>query len=211
MPSRKRPSTSVPVPASQGASGDEDGASAASGSPAHECCGVSGRADRPDALLRAGLTALDTVRNDVVRHHTDMIERLLGIQRPPSSGGARRMPALGLGGLESFGMRKFEDVLDQRFATALQRLGYPDADELIGMRDEIAQLRDEVAQLRARVAQTEGTAAGGASPHRSTARPARSASAKQPAGQAPGKAAGAKPAPHARTRIPARKRPKSSE
>ncbi len=180
MPSRKRSSTSRPVPAASRTPGDDKTGEDAS--PADESDvpqgGECGRAERPDALLRAGLTALDNVRHDVVRHHTDMIERLLGIQRPSSSPSARLMPTLGLGGLESFGLRKFEDVLDQRVAAALQRLGYPDADELQGMRDEIAQLRAEVLRLRR---------------------------------QAPGRTASEKSSSSARTRIPARKRPSSSE
>jgi len=96
---------------------------------------------KAEVLLRAGLKALDNVRNDVAKRQANVIEGLLGI-------GQGKVPGLGLDG---FGIRKFEDVFDQRVATALQRLGMPGA-------DEVQALRDEVAQLRERVAQLEGTA-----------------------------------------------------
>lgn len=95
---------------------------------------------KAEGLLRAGLKALDTVRHDVAKRQANVIEGLLGI-------GQGKVP-----GLDGFGIRKFEDVFDQRVATALQRLGMPGA-------DEVQALRDEVAQLRQRVAQLEGTEA----------------------------------------------------
>jgi len=86
-------------------------------------------------LLRAGLKALDTVRSDVAKRQANVIEGLLGI-------GQGKVP-----GLDGFGIRKFEDVFDQRVATALQRLGIPGADEVQALRDEVARLRERVAQL----------------------------------------------------------------
>lgn len=97
---------------------------------------------KAEVLLRAGLKALDNVRNDVAKRQANVIEGLLGI-------GQGKVPSLGL---DSFGIRKFEDVFDQRVATAMQRLGMPDA-------AEVQALRDEVARLRERVAQLEGTGA----------------------------------------------------
>ncbi|RSZ32660.1 MULTISPECIES: phasin family protein [unclassified Variovorax] len=92
---------------------------------------------KAEVLLRAGLKALDNVRNDVAKRQANVIEGLLGI-------GHGKVPSLGL---DSFGIRKFEDVFDQRVATALQRLGIPGADEVQALRDEVAQLRERVAQL----------------------------------------------------------------
>ncbi|MFT3800269.1 MAG: poly granule associated family protein [Burkholderiaceae bacterium] len=206
MSSRRRSLTSRPAPAAPGASADDE-----AGSPAGS--GPSGCADRPDDLLRAGLTALDNVRNDVVRHHTDMIERLLGIQRPAAA--PRLMPTLGLGGFDSFGLRKFEDVLDQRVAAALQRLGYPGADELQAMRDEIGHLRELVEHWQARAQSLERAADDGradASPRAAKKRaPDEPTPATGAAKAVSGKAAGARPASPARTRIPARKRSASPE
>ncbi|WP_295980238.1 phasin family protein [uncultured Variovorax sp.] len=94
---------------------------------------------KAEGLLRAGLKALDNVRNDVAKRQANVIEGLLGI-------GQGKVPSLGL---DSFGIRKFEDVFDQRVATAMQRLGMPDAAEVQALRDEVAQLRERVAQLEA--------------------------------------------------------------
>ena len=106
---------------------------------------------KAEGLLRAGLKALDTVRNDVAKRQANVIEGLLGIRQG-------KVPSL-----DSFGIRKFEDVFDQRVATALERLGMPGA-------QEVQALRDEVAQLRERVAQLEGTAGAGVAAPRGRAR-----------------------------------------
>lgn len=106
---------------------------------------------KAEGLLRAGLKALDTVRNDVAKRQANVIEGLLGIRQG-------KVPSL-----DSFGIRKFEDVFDQRVATALERLGMPGA-------QEVKALRDEVAQLRERVAQLEGTAGTGVAAPRGRAR-----------------------------------------
>jgi hypothetical protein len=97
---------------------------------------------KAEVLLRAGLKALDNVRNDVAKRQANVIEGLLGI-------GQGKVPSL-----DSFGIRKFEDVFDQRVATAMQRLGMPGPAEVQALRDEIAQLRERVAQLEG-----EGTGA----------------------------------------------------
>jgi len=94
-----------------------------------------------EGLLRAGLKALGNVGTDVVKRQTHVIEGLLGIQKT-DAGGAR--PAAGFPGLDSFGIRKFEDVFDQRVASALQRLGVPGAEELQALRDEVKQLREKL-------------------------------------------------------------------
>ena len=86
-------------------------------------------------LLRAGLKALGTVRDDVVKRQTHVIESLLG-------GKSIDPGASALG----FGFRKFEDVFDQRVATALERLGMPSAQEIQALRDEVRQLRAQLAQ-----------------------------------------------------------------
>jgi hypothetical protein len=96
--------------------------------------------DPAERLLRAGLKALGKVRNELVQQHTHAIERLLGIQRSDARADPPLAP-LGLGAMDSFGLRKFEDVFDQRVATALQRLGLPSAQELQALRDEVRQLR----------------------------------------------------------------------
>ena len=108
------------------------------------------RTGKAEGLLRAGLKALDNVRNDVAKRQANVIEGLLGI-------GQGKVPGLGL---DSFGIRKFEDVFDQRVATALQRLGMPDAAEVQALRDEVAQLRERVAQPEAGAGVGAGTSRG---------------------------------------------------
>jgi len=85
-----------------------------------------------EGLLRAGLKALGNVRNDVVKRQTNVIEGLLGIHKTDAP----------------FGIRKFEDVFDQRVATALQRLGMPTAEEVQALRDEVRQLQEQLARAQ---------------------------------------------------------------
>lgn len=111
---------------------------------------------KAEVLLRAGLKALDTVRNDVAKRQANVIEGLLGIRQG-------KVPSL-----DSFGIRKFEDVFDQRVATALERLGMPGAQEVQALRDEVARLRERVAQLEGTAATPGTRSAGTALPTRST-------------------------------------------
>lgn len=93
-------------------------------------------------LLRAGLKALGNVRNDVVKRQSNVIESLLGIgQAKPDA------PARGFPGLDSFGIRKFEDVFDQRVATAMQRLGMPTAQEIQELREQMRLLLEHVERI----------------------------------------------------------------
>ncbi|MDM0037180.1 phasin family protein [Variovorax sp. J22P271] len=106
---------------------------------------AAGKPAGAEGLLRGGLKALGNVGTDVVKRHTHVIEGLLGIQKT-DAGGAR--PAAGFPGLDSFGIRKFEDVFDQRVASALQRLGMPSVEELQALRDEVGQLRAQLAAAK---------------------------------------------------------------
>ncbi|WP_395317571.1 phasin family protein [Variovorax sp. UC74_104] len=134
---KKRAAPAKKAPAAAGKTAPRKAAPAASKKPAEP--------GKAEVLLRAGLKALDNVRNDVAKRQANVIEGLLGI-------GQGKVPGLGL---DSFGIRKFEDVFDQRVATAMQRLGMPDAAEVQALRDEVAQLRERVVQLEA------GTGTGG--------------------------------------------------
>ena len=111
-----------------------------------------------EGLLRAGLKVLGNVRDDVAKRQANVIEGLLGIgQGKPDAGGAAKAAApRGFPGLDSFGLRKFEDVFDQRVATALQRLGMPSAEEVQALREEVARLRERLAQLEPRNASPRG-------------------------------------------------------
>jgi hypothetical protein len=96
-------------------------------------------------LLRASLKALGTVRDDVVKHQTNVIETLLGMPKSGDAAGrsaaARAFPALDIG------LRKFEDVFDQRVAAAMQRLGLPGAEEVLALREQVRLLQERVDRL----------------------------------------------------------------
>jgi hypothetical protein len=94
-------------------------------------------------LLRAGLKALDNVRNDVAKRQANVIESLLGIGKPAKPDA----PARGFPGLDSFGIRKFEDVFDQRVATAMQRLGMPSAQEIQELREQMRLLLEHLERI----------------------------------------------------------------
>jgi hypothetical protein len=103
---------------------------------------------KAEGLLRAGLKALDNVRNDVAKRQANVIEGLLGIgQGKAGAAGAKAALTRGFPSLDSFGIRKFEDVFDQRVATALERLGMPSAEEVQALRAEVVLLRERLAQF----------------------------------------------------------------
>ena len=82
-----------------------------------------------EELLRAGLKAF-------------RLENLLGLgQHAKAPRAEAPAPGLGFPSLDSFGFRKFEDVFDQRVAGALQRLGWPTADDVAALHAEIEQLK----------------------------------------------------------------------
>ena len=80
------------------------------------------------------------MHHDVVKRQTHVIESLLGVRA------AEELKARAFPGLDNFGFRKFEDVFDQRVATALERLGMPSAQEIEALRDEVRELREQLAR-----------------------------------------------------------------
>ncbi|MGJ7528885.1 phasin family protein [Variovorax sp. GB1P17] len=122
---------------------------------------------KAEVLLRAGLKALDNVRNDVAKRQANVIEGLLGIGHGKvdagAGTGAKAALTRGFPSLDSFGIRKFEDVFDQRVATAMQRLGMPSVQEVQALRDEVAQLRERLAKLEKPVAGPRASGSGSGS------------------------------------------------
>ncbi|MDM0106717.1 phasin family protein [Variovorax sp. J22R24] len=99
-------------------------------------------------LLRAGLQALGNVRDDVVKRQTNVIESLLGMGKAEPSADGKPAPAR-FPGLDTFGIRKFEDVFDQRVATSLQRLGMPSAEEIKELREQMRQVLEHLERAEA--------------------------------------------------------------
>ena len=147
-----KPARKVPAAGKKAAAPKKKTAAAApDAAPGKQAIGAEG-------LLRAGLKVLGNVRDDVAKRQANVIEGLLGIgQGKPDAGGAAKAAApRGFPGLDSFGLRKFEDVFDQRVATALQRLGMPSAEEVQALREEVVRLRERLAQLEPRNASPRG-------------------------------------------------------
>ncbi|MNX17296.1 Poly(hydroxyalcanoate) granule associated protein (phasin) [compost metagenome] len=141
---KKRAAPAKKAPAAKKKAAPRKAAPAAKAPPADTAVGTN----KAEALLRAGLKALDNVRNDVAKRQANVIEGLLGIGHGKAdAAGAKAALTRGFPSLDTFGIRKFEDVFDQRVATALQRLGMPSADEVQALRDEVAQLRERLAKL----------------------------------------------------------------
>lgn len=130
---------------------------------AHVCAGPAEEAAKAEGFWRAGLRALDNVRNDVQRRQATVIETLLGI--PPAAGAEpARLNLPGLPGLDAFGLRKFEDVFDQRVAAALERLGMPTREELQALHDKLDQVLVQLERIGAAVDAAEPGKAAPAAP-----------------------------------------------
>lgn len=136
---------------------------------AHVCAVPAEEAAKAEGFWRAGLRALDNVRNDVQRRQATVIETLLGI--PPAAGTEPpRLNLPGLPGLDTFGLRKFEDVFDQRVAAALERLGMPTREELQALHDKLDQVLVQLERIGTAV---EGTGPGKSAPAAPRARKSR--------------------------------------
>lgn len=138
------------------------------------CLPLGDQAIGSGSFWRAGLRALDSVRHDVQRRQATVIETLLGI---PAAAGAQGQRGLaGLPGIDAFGLRKFEDVFDQRVAAALQRLGMP-------TREEVQALQHKLDQVLARLEQLDGAKAPEAEPAPRASKSARPRRPRKPRAQ----------------------------
>ncbi|MDA7418905.1 phasin family protein [Xenophilus arseniciresistens] len=133
---------------------------------ADACPPVADPAAGSGSFWRAGLRALDSVRHDVQRRQATVIETLLGI--PAAAGTQAQRGLAGLPGLDAFGLRKFEDVFDQRVAAALERLGMPTREELEALHHKLDQV---LARLEQMDVVPEPAAAPAASPARKPRKP----------------------------------------
>ena len=89
----------------------------------------------PEDLLHAGLKAFK-------------LENLLGLVPPGAARAEAGASSRGFGALEGFGLRKFEDVFDQRVAAALRRMGWAGPEQFQALQQQVEQLQAELARLR---------------------------------------------------------------
>lgn len=188
------PATSAPAPArrpprARGATTRTAAPPALEASPAAEplppCAPTAEESAKAESFWRAGLRALDNVRHDVQRRQASVIETLLGIPPTAAAGAEPRLGLPALPGLDAFGLRKFEDVFDQRVAAALERLGMPTREEMRALHDKLDRV---LAQLERLGAAAEAEAA---APIAAPVRPAPRRA--KPAQASPGSARARKP------------------
>ena len=98
-------------------------------------------------LLRAGLKALNDVRDDVVTRQSRVFEALLGIDtsHAASERSARDWKLLNPGGAD--GMQKFEEIFDQRVARSLERLGMPSPQALATLVQQLEAINEHLKRI----------------------------------------------------------------
>jgi uncharacterized small protein (DUF1192 family) len=104
-------------------------------------------------ILTAGIKALTNAHEEAVARQSRVFESLLGLGQgrvPKREGDDKPNPLTQA--LDPFGIKKFEDVFDQRVARALQRLAVPSSEVVERLERDIAALRDEIARLRTQLA-----------------------------------------------------------
>jgi len=144
------PAARQKAPAGKASAPQKRAVRAGTADPGPQLAAQDASANGPKGLLRAGLKALETVHDDAVKHHAHVIESLLGLGKNGLSDGkaaaTRSIPGL------NFGLRKFEDVFDERVATAMQRLGLPSGREVQALRVQMRELLDRIELLEGRQA-----------------------------------------------------------
>jgi len=99
-------------------------------------------------LLRAGLKALNDVRDDVITRQSRVFEALLGIDTSQSSSNrSAKEWKLIQAGEEAAGVQKFEEVFDQRVARALERLGMPSPQALAALCQQLEAINEQLKRI----------------------------------------------------------------
>ncbi|WP_280151172.1 phasin family protein [Piscinibacter sp. XHJ-5] len=100
-------------------------------------------------LLRAGLKALNDVRDDVITRQSRVFEALLGL--PPSLSAsdrsAKEWKLLNAGEDGTPGMQKFEEIFDQRVARSLERLGMPSPQALAALCRQLESINEHLKRI----------------------------------------------------------------
>lgn len=100
-------------------------------------------------LLRAGLKALNEVRDDVITRQGRVFEALLGLDtsKAPSGRSARDWRLLNPVQPDAAGMEKFEEIFDQRVARSLERLGMPSPQALAALVQQLEAINAHLARI----------------------------------------------------------------
>lgn len=104
---------------------------------------------RAKGLLRAGLKALNDVRDDVITRQSRVFEALLGIDssHAGSDRSAREWKLLRGADAEALGVQKFEEVFDQRVARSLERLGVPSPQALAALCQQLEAINQHLQRI----------------------------------------------------------------
>jgi hypothetical protein len=116
-------------------------AAAAGPAPAKEAGGAKG-------LLRAGLKALNDVRDDVITRQSRVFEALLGIDTSQIASRTPKEWKLLQAGEDASGVQKFEEVFDQRVARALERLGMPSPQALSALCQQLEAINEHLQRTK---------------------------------------------------------------
>ena len=129
--------------------------------PAREAAALAAAPPRPASpdeqvggakrLLRAGLKALNEVRDDVITRQSRVFEALLGIDTSHSDSGrsAREPKLLSAADPDAASMQKFEEVFDQRVARSLERLGVPSPQALAALCRQLEAINEHLKHIEA--------------------------------------------------------------
>lgn len=100
-------------------------------------------------LLRAGLKALNEVRDDVITRQSRVFEALLGIDTSQSTSkrSAQEWKLLNAGEADAAGMQKFEEIFDQRVARSLERLGMPSPQALAALCRQLEAINEHLQRI----------------------------------------------------------------
>ncbi len=100
-------------------------------------------------LLRAGLKALNEVRDDVILRQSRVFEALLGLEPSRSAGerSAREWKLLNAGDPGAATMQKFQEIFDQRVARSLERLGMPSPQALAALCSQLEAINEHLKRI----------------------------------------------------------------
>lgn len=121
------------------------------------------------ALLRAGLKALNDVRDDVVTRQSRVFEALLGLDTSKSASDRSALESKLLDAGSAGGMQKFEEIFDQRVARSLERLGMPSPQALATLCQQLEAINEHLQRIESQPAKKRAASRKTAS-RKSTAR-----------------------------------------